>query len=149
MKCCKRCPLENISPMTSRCRSLSGPSFWLCSSSIYPLRMARGVLRSWAAEAKAFVVLRNRSRNCSRSRATSSAEQESESKAAAFDGMPSCGLVPVGTAAGLLSDIVAMDDPSTHVSIGEGILLPSERGGYADTNVRYQDCQLEMTRNRH
>ena len=63
MKCCKRWPLENMSAITSRWRSLSGPSFWLCKSSMYPFRMASGVLRSCAAEARAFVVLRNRSRN--------------------------------------------------------------------------------------
>src|SRR5208282_2584346 len=101
------------------------------------------------AEARAFVVLRKRSRNCSRSRTTSSAEPGPESKALALAGRPTFGPVPVGTAAGLLSDIVAMENQLTPVSVGEGILLPSERGGYVDTNVRYQDCQLEMTQNRH
>src|ERR1700689_1330363 len=93
--------------------------------------MASGVLRSWAADAREFVVLRKRSRNCSNSRAISSIGSEAPACAAAavfgvidggvidggvidgevMDGRPSFGGVPVGAAAGLFSDIEAMGEP--------------------------------------
>src|SRR5436190_7671658 len=53
-----------MSRNTSRWRSFSPPSFSLCKSSTYPFRIAKGVLRSCAAEASALVVRRYRSRNC-------------------------------------------------------------------------------------
>src|SRR5947208_8587479 len=53
-----------MSRNTSRWRSFSPPSFSLCKSSTYPFRIARGVLRSCAAEASALVVRRYRSCSC-------------------------------------------------------------------------------------
>src|SRR5450631_2243407 len=107
---------------------------------MYPLRMAKGVLRSCAAEARAFVVLRKRSRNCSSSRDKSSVELGAESRAVTVDGRRSFGLVPVGETAGLFSDIEAMENQLTSC-MGERALLPSERG---DTVIL---CQVHQTVN--
>src|SRR5580692_5546863 len=73
--------------------------------------MANGVLRSWAAEASALVVLRKRSRSCSSSNATFSFSIETLSpelvpEAGAEAGRPSFKLMPSGAAA--LSGIEAM-----------------------------------------
>src|ERR1039458_5634997 len=115
---------------------------------MWRLRIAKGVLRSWAAEARAFVVLRERSRNCSSSRAISSAELGAETRAVAVDGRPSFGLVPVGAAAGLLSNIGAMENQISPV-IGEGDPTTVRRGGTFDPMSGALDCQLETTPNRH
>src|SRR5712692_1213694 len=47
------------------------------------------------------------------------------------NGRPSFGLLPVGAAAGLLSDIEAIEN-QCNANVGEGTLLPSERGDIFD-----------------
>ncbi len=63
MNCCSRFPLVRMSCSTSRWRSLSGPSFSLCSNSTYPFKIDSGVFKSCAALASALVVRWKRSRN--------------------------------------------------------------------------------------
>src|ERR1700678_293019 len=94
--------------------------------------MDRGVLRSWAAEASAFVVLRKRSRSCSSSKARTFAES--------VDVWRSFGRGPKETAA--LSVIEAMGI-TKNARFGEENLLPSERGDCKDRMLAISDCQLK------
>src|ERR1700686_1223283 len=95
--------------------------------------MANGVLRSCAAEARAFVVLRKRSRNCSSSCATFSSDGEADFGGCAAMVERSFGIsfeLSFGpcerSAVELLSDVEAMEKRAHYR--GEK-RLPSDRGG--------------------
>src|SRR5260221_11156202 len=85
-----------------------------------PLRIASGVLRSCAARARALVVVRKRSRNCSSSLAPSSAELDAATRAVSPDGKPFFGLLPLGATIGIFSDIEGMGNQITSINSIEG-----------------------------
>src|SRR5260370_18830386 len=60
---------------------------------------------------------------------------------------PSFGLLPVGAAAGLLSDIEAIEN-QCNASVGEGTATAIREQGYLDPMSGLPDCQLETAPNK-